>query len=222
MPDTKLTWANLRENLRKYAVIYIVAVALTLVLTNLIWTSTAPRVPAEEQVLIYMANNYSNPDPLDGIAAEILERTQAEDPTLREVEFQSLLYTGAEDYTSVMLMMTRLAVGEGDAFLCSESAMGTLVGSGAALALDDYYAGGWLADSGLEPYYATVEDEEAGTSETFLAGFRIDGLTALSDMGAFDNAGAYLAVASNGTNTDTTLRAVAHMVEALERESGHD
>ena len=218
MPDTKLNWANLREHLRKNLLIYIVVVAVALVLTNLLWMTTAPRVPEEAQVLIYLAGPYSNPTALDAVAADMLTRGQEYDGTLQAVEFQSLLYADPEqDYTGVMLLMTRLATGEGDAFLADINAMQALENSGALLGLDDYYAAGWMADSGLEPYYSTWEDEETGQSVTQLTGFRIDSLDFLRDSEAFENRGAFLTVAANSTNVETTMRALSIMVEDLKK-----
>ncbi len=220
MPDTALTWHNLKEHLRKFCWVYAAIIAVTLVVGNLLWISTEPRVPENQRILIYMAAEWSNPEPLSDIAADMLEKLQAEDDTLREVAFESLTFADPErEYTGVMLLMTRLAVGEGDIFLANANAMEALVRAGACLPLDEYRAAGWLNDSGLEPYYATVTDEETGESATLLAGLRLDSLTALREMEAFDNAGAYLVIAENGENIEASLRAAEFMVEDLKEEA---
>lgn len=218
MPDTRLTWSNLREHLRKLGWVYLVAVGIALLAGRLTWIATTPRIPEEARVLIYMADQYSDPDPLDDIAADALRRAQAEDDTLREVRFESLLYADPDvDYTGVMVLMTRLAVGEGDVFLASPDAMESLVNAGACLPLDDYWAAGWLRESGLEPYYAEVTDPDTGETETLLAGIRLDGLDALRERGAFNNEGAFLAIAVNGTNVETSMRVAEIVVEDLKK-----
>ena len=220
MPDTRLTWFNIREHLRKFGWVYVVVIAVTLVAGNLLWISTAPRIPEEERVMIYLADQWSNPELLGDIAADALQKARTEDDTLREVVFESLLFADPEsDYTGVMLLMTRLAVGEGDAFLAGPKAMEALVSSGACMPLDTYWAEGWLNDSGLEPYYATVTDEETGETTTFMAGLRLDSLSALSRREAFANEGGYLVITSNGTNLETTMKAVAYVIEDLREES---
>ena len=214
MPDTRFSWRALREHLRKYLWVYLVGIAVCLVGTNLLWTTTRPRAENFEAVTVYMADAYSNPDPLSGVAARMLEACQARDETLREVSFESLMYT-ENDYNSSMLLMTRLAVGEADAFLASQAAMEALVSSDILVRLDESVDGGWLSGYDLEPFYATVEDEETGASETYLAGLKLDNVTALGQMGAFNNSGAYLCVTQNGGNVETTMRALEVMVEAL-------
>ena len=213
MPDTKFSLPALREHLRKYLWIYLIGIAMCLVGSSLLWTTTAPRPSELETVLIYLADNGSNPQPLEGIARHMLEATQPYDETLKLVEFQSLNYM-EDDYTSSMLLMTRLAVGEGDAFLASQSVMDALVQSEALLPLDDYVAEGWPG-YGLEPYYATWSDEETGESETLLAGLRLDEVDALYDLRAFYNEGAYLCVTANGGNVQTTMKALEVMLQDL-------
>ena len=219
MPDTKLTWFNIKEHIRKFLWVYIAVIAATLVAGNLLWISTAPRVPEEQRVLIYMADEWSNPEPLEGIAADVLAKVQARDESIREVAFESLLFADPDrEYTGVMVLMTRLAVGEGDIFLASEKAMNALVSSGACLPLDDYWNDGWLA--GLEPFYADITDDETGEKVTIMAGLRLDGLDALRDMQAFNNRGACLVVARNGQNIDASLLAAEYLVEALRGAGG--
>lgn len=219
MPDTRPTWANIRENLRKYVALYIGMAILAAVLANLLYTTTAPRVPDDQTVLIYLAGGYSEPRLLDDLSADMLVRAQVDDSTLQQVSFEGLMYTGEEDYTSNMLLMTRLAVGDADAFLATEACMNALVRSGICLPLDDLYAAGWLRDSGLEPWYADITYEETGETATALLGFHLDNATALRNRGAYDNEGAYLAITVNGTNIDTTLKAVEIFVNDIMRES---
>ena len=214
MPDTKFSLPALREHLRKYFWIYLAGIVVCLILSNLLWTTTRPQVPVEQKVVVYMADSFSDPSALSDIARDALERTQPYDETLLELEFQSMMFN-ENDYTSAMLLMTRLAVGEGDLFFCSEAALNSIVGSGAALPLDDLVADGWLGQWELEPWYCTEVDEEGGETRTYLAALRIDKLTALASMGAFNNQGAYLVVASNGGNVETSLKAAEFIIEDL-------
>lgn len=214
MPDTKFSLPALREHLRKYLWVYLIGIAICLVGTNLLWTTTAPRPTNEENVIVFLADSYSNPAPLEGIAKDMLAETQSFDDTLKLVEFQSLQYNEG-DYTSSMVLLTRLAVGEGDAFLASQAVMDALVQSEALVPLDEYVAAGWLGEYGLEPYYATWSDEESGESYDLLAGLRLDKVEALYNMGAFYNEGAYLCVTANGGNVETTMKALETMMKDL-------
>ena len=179
---------------------------------------TAPTVPPEQSVIIYLAAGYSNPEPLSGIASEMLTETQKIDSTLKKVEFQSLQYIESEmDYSGPMTLLAKLSVGEGDAFLASRQVMDQLVLGGALLPLDEIVENGWLRRFELEPYNVTVKNEETGEETTYLAGLKIDTLDALSEMDAFRNEDAFLAIPANGTNQDTTLHALEIMVDALQR-----
>lgn len=214
MPDTKLSWFNIKEHIRKFFWVYVAVLTAVLVAGNLLWITTAPRVPEDQRVLIYMADEWSNPEPLNDIAADLLTRVQAEDESMREVSFESLMFSDpGRDYTGVMVLMTRLAVGEGDIFLANANAMNALVGSGACLPLDGYWSDGWLHD--LEPHYAETTDDETGETVTIMAGLKLDGLNALRDMQAFNNEGAYLVIAQNGQNIDVSLLAAQYLVEDL-------
>lgn len=214
MPDTKFSFPALREHIRRYLWVYLVGIVVCLLGTNLLWTTTAPRPSIDETVSVYLADSYSNAAPLEPIARDMLAQTQAYDDTLKLVEFQSMQYT-EDDYTSSMVLLTRLAVGECDAFLASQAVMDALVSSEALEPLDDYVAAGWLAEYGLEPYYATWSDEESGESYTLLAGLRLDDVSALFDMGAFFNENAYLCVTANGGNVETTMKALEVMMKDL-------
>ena len=218
MPDTRLTWFNIKEHFRKFIWVYAVVIVAALVAGDLLWTTTTPQLPEEQRVLIYLANPWSSVDPLTPIAEDALNTVKTEDETLEEVAFETLMYSD-QDYTGTMLLMTRLAVGEGDAFFAGQAAMDALMKSGVCMPLEEYYENGWLADSGLEPYYGEVIDEETGESASHLAGFRLDSLTALRDLEAFDNQGAYLVVMSNGTNIDTTMKVLETIVRDLKEAS---
>ena len=219
MPDTKFSWRGLREHIRKFLWIYLLGIAVCLAVTHLLWTMTRSRPGNAEVVTVCLVDSYSNADALEPIAKHMLEQTQPCDDTLKQVEFESLMFTEGA-YTSQMLLVTRLAVGECDAFLASQAAMDALTTSEALVPLDDYVAGGWLGDCGLEPYYFTREDEETGESDTYLAGLRLDEADALMEMGAFNNEGAYLCVAANGGNVETTMKALETLMSDL-MEASH-
>lgn len=216
MPETKLTPARLREHVRKHFIVYAVGIVACLILTNLLWTTTAPRIPSNQTIVIYMADAWSNAAPLDPIAADILERLQA-DTDILEVDFQALQFTDpSQDYTGSMLLMTRMSTGEGDAFLCNSYCMDALVNAGVVMPLDELVEGGWLSGFDLEPWYATVVDGETGEETTFLAGLRLDSVDRLAQMGAFNNEGAFLALLDYTENTEETMRAMEYLLEDLQ------
>ena len=217
MPDTRFSWRALREHLRKYIWLYLLGIALGLLGAELLWTMTRPRIPNTASVNIYLAAGYSNPEPLEALAPDILSRVQADDPTIQQVAFESMLYND-QVYTSSMLLVTRLAVGECDAFLASAEAMEALITSDALTPLDDALAAGWMGAYSLEPYVVTTE-EEGGPQRTWTAGLRLDSLDALAQMGAFDNRGAFLCVTGSGGNEAAAMKALEYLVGDLTEAS---
>ncbi len=218
MPDTRFSWRSLREHLRKYIWLYLLGIALGLMGAELLWTMTRPQIPNQARVNIYLAADYSNAEPLEALAPDILARVQADDETIRQVAFESMLYND-QAYTSTMLLVTRLSVGECDAFLASAKAMEGLISSGALIPLDDALAAGWMGAYGLEPYAVTTEDEESGESTTWTAGLRLDSVSALAKMGAFDNRGAFLCVTGTGGNEQAAMKALEYLIGDLTEAS---
>ena len=218
MPDTKFSWPALREHIRRYLWVYLIGIVVCLAATRLLWTMTRPHYANGEVVAVYMADRYSDPDPLSDVAAHALEQTRPFDETLKEVRFESLMYN-EQDYTSSMLLLTRLAVGECDAFFASQAAMDALVSSEALVPLDDYVAAGWLGGLGLEPYYAARENEDGSAGASYLAGLRLDSVNALVQRQAFENEGAFLCVANNGGNVETTMKALETIMTDLTEAS---
>ena len=219
MPDTKFSWRGLREHLRKYLFFYLLGIVLGLVGAELLWTMTRPPIPNEASVNIYLASDYSDAEPLNALAPDLLGRVQADDDAIQQVYFESLMYND-QVYTSNMLLLTRLSVGECDAFLASEAAMEALLTSGALTPLDDALAAGWMGAYDLEPHVITTEDEDTGERTTWTAGLRLDSVDALAQLGAFDNEGAFLCVTANGGNTRAAMKALEYLMSEL-TEANH-
>lgn len=212
MPHYGISWFRLKEHFRKYLAVYIVGVVICVLLTNLVYTSTAPQTPYDQEVLIYLADVFTDTEPLDDLAADALAYAQEFDETLLEVNFESLQYVDPEqDYTSSMLLMARLSLGEADAFLASGLCMEALCATEAFLPLDDYLAEGWMEEFALEPYLYTSEE----TGETFVAGLKLDGVSGLAEIGAFNNEGAVLVITANSTNTDTSMQVAEYIIRQL-------
>lgn len=212
MPHTGLTWFRLKEHLRKCLPIYLAGFVVCILLTNLLYTSTRPVTPSDQAVLVYLTDSYTNPEPLSGLAEDALAYGQTVDETLQEVAFESLSFNDPEqDYTSSMLLVARLSTGDGDVFLASPLAADYLCRSEAFLPLEEYLDAGWMEDLGLEP----LEYTSAESGETHVAGLKLDSVTALRDLGAFNNEGACLIIAANGTNIDTSMAVAEHILKTL-------
>ena len=201
MPVTKLTWARVKDHLTRYLWIYILGCVVSVVLSDLLFTMLRPRTPENQIVRFYVAEDYTDTTLLDGYAADILADLQAKGRDILEVEFAALSLADAEsDYYSSMLLMVRLAGGEGDVFLCNRYSYEYLLASDAELALDDYLAGGWL--DGLDVETETFTSSETGEEHIVAIALRDAGK--LRSMGFYSDE-LYLCVLANGDNLDSTM-----------------
>lgn len=215
MPLKGLSWFRLKEHFRKNGWIYFVGILIAAVLTNLLYTSTQPRTPIEQEVLIYLTDSFANAEPLGDLAEEALAFGQGVDETLLDVRFEQVMYSDPEvDMNSPILLMTRMSAGEGDIYLANAKAMENLARAEFYLPLDEYLDAGWLENLDGELYTHTSED-----GVTSVAGIGIDNLTALIDRVAMNCNDAYLVVAPTSTNLETSMTVMEHIVNNLLEES---
>lgn len=210
MPHFGLSWFRLKEHFRKFIAVYIAGMVICGIMSNIFFTATEPKTPIEQEVLIYLADSYTVSGNLDGVAAEMLAYGQQTDPTLLEIDFEDLQYSDPnEDYYSSMILMTRLALNEGDAFLANKFCAEQMMMQDYYLPLDDYLANGWLEGLDLEP----VEYTSLETGETHIAGLRLDNVTALADpLGAYSPGEAVLIITPVSTNLETSMNVIEHML----------
>lgn len=212
MPHKGLSWSRIKEHFRKTWGIYIVGFIVCGVLSNIIFSATTPQTPIEQEVLIYVADSYTDTTKLDEVAADMLAYGQTNDETLLEIVFEGLAYSDpTTDYYSAMLLMTRLALNEGDAFLANSYCADTLMAQDYYLPLEDYLADGWLEGLDVETVSATSTE----TGETHIAGIRLDNVEALAELGAFQNQDAVLIICYGSTNVETTMDTVEYMLRNM-------
>lgn len=212
MPHFGISLFRLKEHFRKFWAIYVAGCVVCAVLSSIIFTSTAPRTPIEQEVLIYLADGVTSPDALDGVAADMLAYGQTVDETLLEIDFEHLAYGDPQtDTYGPMILAARLSLREGDAFIASSFALDPLLANEVYLPLDDYLAEGWMEGLDLEPITHTSVE----TGETHVAALRLDNVPALAQLGAINNNGAVLMIMWNSTNLETTMDVMEHMIRGL-------
>lgn len=212
MPLTGLSFARLKEHIRKYSLIYIVGIIVCVLLSNIVYTSTRPQIPDENTVMVYLVDIMPNAEPLDDLAAQTLAELQPEDETLQSIEFYSLMFNDpAQDYNSAMLLMTRMAAGDCDAYFANELGMQYVANSGVALPLDEYLEAGWMEGLDLQPI--TFVDEETG--ESFIAALSLNNVSALPELGIMYPENGGLVIAANSTNLETTMKTIETMMHTL-------
>lgn len=212
MPHSGLSWFRLKEHIRKFGAIYIVGCIICAIFGNIVFTATTPKTPIEQEVLVYVADSYTATSKLDHVAEEMLAYGQINDETLLEIDFEDMQFSNPEEDTySMMMLATRLALCEGDAFIASSYCTDALLRHEVYLPLDEYLANGWLEGLDVEPLAYTSET----TGETCIAAIRLDNVTALAELGAINYNGATLMIMNNSTNLETTLDVLDHMLRNM-------
>lgn len=212
MPLTGFNWARFADHLKKYNVVYIIGIIICIFLTNVVYTATAPRVPEEEEVLLYLVTHYAETEQLEPLEEEALAYGQTVDETLKLVHYETIMYNDPEqDPNSAMVLVARMSGGDADVYFANATATETIIGYEAFEPLDEYLANGWMEGLDLEPVYAT----NAETGEQVIAALSLDNVSALLDIGSFDNRGANLIIAGYGSNTETTLEVTEYMIRRL-------
>ena len=116
---------------------------------------------------------------------------------------------------SAVVLVARMALGDGDAYFANATALEAIAANGGCYPLDEWLDAGWLEELGLERWTYTETDEASGTENTYTAALSLDKIDALRDNGIFENRGAYLVIASNGGNIATTRETVTYMLTQL-------
>jgi len=212
MPLKGINWYRLKEHIRKFSPLYIAGFVVCVFLTNLVYTMTRPQTPMEQEVMIYLVDDYTNITPLEALAEDALAYGQSVDETLVSMHFESIMYTDpAQDYNSAILLMARMSVGDGDVYFANDIAITSLMGSGMCVPLDEYLAAGWMEGLDLEPVFFTNEE----TGETYIAALRLSNVDALAELGVMANENAFLVMAANSTNLETSMATTEYIIRTL-------
>ena len=214
MPLKGLSGKRIREHLRKYSPVYIIGIVIMLLLSDILYTSTRPQTPDDQQVLVYLVDTYAHADLLDDLCADALQYGSETDDLLLEVEAQSISYN-EEDYTSAMVLMARMSVGDGDAYITNSTALDSMAANGVCLPLDEWVEAGWLEDLGVEPWYYTETDDSTGEETTYVAALKLTGVENLWKDGIVTSDEMYLVIAANGSNVGTTKDVVGYMLKSI-------
>lgn len=212
MPHKGFSWFQLKEHIRKYYFIYIIGFIACGMLSSMLYSSTAPRIPYEQEILLYLVDGYTSTEPLEKMEEQMLAYGQSIDETLQTVHFESILYNDPEtDYNSNILLMARMALGDADVYLANSIGAEYICRAEAYLPLEDYLEAGWMEGLDLEPVYHTSEE----TGETRICSLSLDNVTALDEINAMFNDGAELIIAGNCSNIETTLEVTEYFIREL-------
>lgn len=222
MPKIRLTKASLSNHFHYAKWIYVLIICLSAFGLDLLFTVTEYHPPAERKVEIYLMGGLGDVEQLDDLAARALEYGQTIDPTLEEVTFLPLSYTGEEDIYGPQKLMVLLAAQEGHVYFVDRNYLEQFVGMGVAQPLEDYIDQGLLDPGDRDLSSVTYEepsfDEDTPPSgETHVYALQAEPLQGLmqTEEPIYYPDDKYIVVCSYVKNMDTTVQVLQFVMDEL-------
>ena len=195
---------------------------------DLLYTVTAYRPPAERKVdFVLVQGGYPDTEALSAaLSAPALAWGQAYDPTLEEVGFYSISYSGdsSADIYGAQVYLVRIAAQEGDIWILPENLFDQLHVQDALMPLDDFVEQGLLHTQGLDltnclrPAPSEQTDEDGAPlppdGEEHLYALPASGLKGLEQIG-YQTQDAYLVMMGYSANPQTSAVVLDWVMEQL-------
>ena len=193
--DKPVTKATLKHHLTYSFWKYLLVLAAGILLTDLVYTVTAPQIPENKKIELYVYG-YMNDEALSAY----LERVRAEQlPEMEEVSAFQIL---PDETYGPMQLMTYMAAHQGDVFLLPRDNFLSLASEGSFVPLEnDAELMAMFTDAGTDLQRGWRKDTETG--ENHLCGIPQDKLPGLTQYALADN-GFLCMFISNGNEENVT------------------
>lgn len=222
MPKIRLTKESLSNHFHYAKWIYVLIICLSAFGLDLLFTVTEYHPPAERKVEIYLMGGLGDVEQLDGLAARALEYGQTIDPTLEEVTFLPLSYTGEEDIYGPQKLMVLLAAQEGHVYFVDRTYLEQFINMGVAQPLEGYIDQGLLdpgdRDLSNVTYEEPAPDEDTPPSgATHVYALQAEPLQGLmqTEEPIYYPDDKYIVVCSYVKNMDTTVQVLQFVMDEL-------
>lgn len=222
MPKTRLTKESLSNHFHYAKWIYVLIICLSAFGLDLLFTVTEYHPPAERKVEIYLMGGLGDVEQLDGLAARALEYGKTIDPTLEEVTFLPLSYSGEDDIYGPQKLMVLLAAQEGHVYFVDRTYLEQFINMGVAQPLEDYIDQGLLDPGDRDLSSVTYEepsfDEDTPPSgETHVYALQAEPLQGLmqTEEPIYYPDDKYIVVCSYVKNMDTTVQVLQFVMDEL-------
>ncbi len=217
---TPLTRKTLRDHLVYHGWQYLLILALSFPLWNLIYQQTAYRPPESARIDVYIQSSSAEQDKVNAFLKPIWDAAVPEQELVSAVLMLSP--GGSEDYYSSMQLVTYIGAAQGDIYMLTLPDFKRLAAQGAFVALDQYVMDGLIDATGIQLDAGRVtimemneQGESVPASEPRLYGIPAKDLYRFASELAIDNRDMVLAVAVNSGNEESSLT----FLNALIRET---
>jgi len=207
---TRITGQDLRNHLRYFGWVYVLIVALSFGLWNMVYTQTAYRPPQDKRIDVYIQSSSADQEMVN---AYLLPIWQAAVPEEELVQAVLMMGSGGEnDYYANIQLMTYIAAAEGDIYMLSTADFKRLAAQGAFVSLDEVIRQGKiqvqelsLASGQVQMVESNPEGELAPVGGVEQYGIPARELYRFATELAIDNRDMVLAVAANSGNEEDTI-----------------
>ena len=198
---TPLTKARWKHHLAYNGWKYILALILSIVGWNLIYTMTAYRPPEDKKVDVYLSLASADQTAFDGY----LEKVWKEElPDMEEVQSVVLTAGASSDYYGAVQLSTYIMAGEGDVYLLSKDDFINYARDGGMLELESYVESGALDTKGIDVTKGWRTYTETG--ERHLYGIPADSFGGMEEFGIYSLKDYYWCVLAANGNDDNAVK----------------
>lgn len=188
---------------------YVLLIGLSILVWNLVYTTTRYRSPEELKVEWYGqgAVGMEAQEKIDGLLADLQGELF---PDMEEVTFTAVGYD--ETYGDMQLFVWASA-GQGDLYMLTRERFQNLAGSGALAELTPYIESGALDVGEIDLTAGYVTDPETG--KKYLMGVPVDGLIGLREYG-LEPEGQVMGLLAGGGNIENTLKLMQWLIDNMQ------
>lgn len=207
---TRITRADLRNHLRYAGWAYVLILALSFGLWNMIYAQTAYRPPQDKRIDIYVQSSIADQEAVNAYLEPIWKAAVPEEELVQAVLLMAP--GGDNDYYANIQLMTYIAAAEGDIYFLSTADFKRLAAQGAFVSLDEAIRDGRIDAQDLSLQSGQVQLVESNDQGDLVpvGGIQQFGIPArelyrfASELG-IDNRDMVLAVAANSGNEEDTI-----------------
>lgn len=204
---TPVNREKIRNHMTYHGWAYVLVAVVAVLGWNLVYTVTAPRVPEEKRIDLYVLSGTTSNEIVDAFLKPLW------DEYAPEMESVSSVVIGTyDDYTTPMQLSAYVAAGEGDIYFLTETYFKNLAGQGAFLPLDDLVDSGAIdvTDMDLTKGYVTYiseydENDRPVASDQHLFGIPLESLYGYMEGMQIDNRTLYAAIMVNNHNDENVI-----------------
>ena len=204
---TPINKEKIKNHMTYHGWAYVLVAVVAALGWNLVYTVTAPRVPDEKRIDLYVLSSTTSSEIVDSFLKPLWEEYAP------EMESVSSVVIGTyDDYATPMQLSAYVAAGEGDIYFLTETYFKSLAGQGALLSLDELVENGAIDASGVDlvkgyvTYISEYDENDTpiGTDQ-HLYGIPLESFYGYMSGMQIDNRSLYAAILINNRNDENVI-----------------